>query len=185
LIPKVNYLDPDDLSFATENLNEIKADWYSEFTEKMPWLESNDIAEYNKMLSIICDQEMNDSYDSKDLPDWYEVINDFNFLVIDSTISYMAYSCKHHSFCEEDEYRLVFNSRDSSGMEIRFKEGSSFLVPYVEILYNFEGGNIIEEVIVGPCPHTVEAASSAQQFLDSKLGQGVGVIDSKIPYRYW
>lgn len=185
LIPKVDYIDPDDLSFARESLNAVKLDWRSEFIENMPWLESHNIDEYNKMLALMGVIDCAQDYDDNDIPDWYEFINTFRFFAVDTLVSSMAYKCKHHSFREEDEYRLVFNSSNSDPKIIKFKVGNTFLVPYVEVQYNFEKGNIIEEVVVGPCPHPVEAASSAQQFLDSKLGASVNVIDSKIPFRYW
>lgn len=208
LVTKVNYIDPEDLSFARKTLEDIKREWKPELLNKMPWLKSHDIEEYNKMLKkmfelnttsrgmfeIPLDTEERVYPDKVDVndgaPDWYAAINTFIFFVIDPALSIIASSWKHHSFSEEDEYRLVINRIEKTlsvldKRNIKFKEGKTFLVPYIEIPYDFRKKKIIEEVIVGPCPHPIEAASSVQQFLDLNLDNVAEVVDSKIPYRFW
>jgi len=211
MISKVEYINPDDLTLSRERLESIKnSDWKPELLKKMPWLATNDIDEYEKMLakmkelykthsgefSIPIDEfETDKNYPDKvDLndnnPDWYTAIDAFDFFVIEPTLANIAYSWKHHSFYEEEEYRLVIQRDDEllSTLEkrpVKFKEGKTFLVPYIEIPYDFKNKKIIEEVIVGPCPHPNEAASSVQQFLERNLNNAVKVIDSKIPYRFW
>ncbi len=230
LVVKVDYVDPGDLGFARKKLEDIKAEWKSEFFKKMPWLREGNVKEYNKMLRryfeledlagntrscSIGDKEIvyPDKVDEVDgNPQWYQEINKFVFFVVEPALSEIAYSWKHYSFSEESEYRYVFYRdlksqvalcrKDNTFQEIpgkmdmksfpalalrdlKFKEGKTFLVPYVEIPYDFKNKNIIDEVIVGPCPHPIEAASSVQQFLDMKLDNVVKVVDSKVPYRYW
>lgn len=208
MVTKVNYIDPDDLSFARKTLEDIKREWKPELLNKMPWLKSHNTEEYNKMLKKMYELNITSSamfdipldteervYPDKvdvndDDPDWYAAINIFNFFVIEPALSTIAYSWKHHSFCEEDEYRLVFNRVEKilsilDKRHVKFKEGKTFLVPYIEIPYDFKKKKIIEEVIVGPCPHPIEAAGSVQQFLDLNIDNVVKVVDSKIPYRFW
>ncbi|MCQ8130771.1 hypothetical protein [Methylomonas rivi] len=177
----------------------------------MPWLISNDIQEYKKMLKRMneLDEQSNgwfsialDKIDSDNFPypnyvdmndqnpAWYTAICTYDFFAIQPLLARIAYSWKDKSFSEEDEYRLIIK-RDEDILTkldkrpVKFKEGKTFLVPYVEIPYDFQNHRIIEEVIVGPCPHPIETASSAQQFLQRSLKHGVVVNNSKIPYRYW
>lgn len=207
IVTKVEYIDPDDLSFARKKLENIKhSGWKSEILRIIPWLESNNFKEYKRMLEKMyeLDKSHNGTFslnndknvysESVDMndndPGWYAMINEFAFFVIEPALTGLACSWKHHSFCEEDEYRFVTIRHDEiltrlDKRPIKFKEGKTFLIPYIEIPYEFKNKKIIEEVIVGPCPHTNEAASSVQQFLERNLSNSVNVVGSRIPYRFW
>jgi hypothetical protein len=207
LVWKVNYIDPLDMTIALETLEELKnSDWRAEFFKEMPWLEKNDREEYKKMLKRMYEldqhdstftEEDKDSYPdkvdmSKDNPAWYKVILEYEFWVALPTLSTIAISWKDHSFNEEDEHRLVLQWSERSQPEnflksrpVKFKEGKTYLIPYIEIPYDFKKNEVLKEVIVGPCPHPSEAASSARQFLAQNLKNGVTVRNSKIPFRFW
>ncbi|CAH1088559.1 hypothetical protein [Candidatus Nitrotoga sp. 1052] len=123
-------------------------------------------------------------------PGWYNAICEIDFWCIAPIISNVALTWKHHSFSEEDEYRMVYEFDESIAIKLglslkKFREGKTFLIPYVEIPYDFKKNEIIQEVVVGPCPHPQEAASSIRQFLDQNINKNFTVINSKIPYRYW
>lgn len=209
LIVDVKYIDPDDISLAKETLDAVKKD-APEWFKSMPWLQSNDVKEYAKMLKKLAELEATDwtelalelsefldeerDYPKKvdmddDHPAWYTAIHTYLFFVVRQTISSIGFGWKHHSFSEEEEYRLV-TQRDHDLLArlgkrgLKFKEGKTFLVPYIEIPYDFKNNPIIEEVIVGPCPHPAEAVSSVQQFLALHLNNKVPVVESKVPYRF-
>ena len=59
-------------------------------------------------------------------------------------------------------------------------------VPYLKVPLRLEDKVIgIRKVIVGPCPHTNEAAKSVQMLLEGECLRGVKVVSSQIPYRNW
>lgn len=212
-IHKIEYVNPANLSFAQEFIdkttNALKKDgWCSLLLKTMPWLEQNDRSEYKKMLLRM--SELDNSYsdsvsmdiieetatfptkvDMNDVdPGWYNAICAIDFWCIAPRISNVALTWKHHSFSEEDEYRLVYEFDESITTKLslspkKFREGKTFLIPYIEIPYDFRKNEIIQEVVVGPCPHPQEAASSIRQFLDQNINKNFTVVNSKIPYRYW
>ena len=84
---------------------------------------------------------------------------------------------KHDTFEEEKEWRIVAISKDKP----KFRQGKSFIVPYIEMPLIGEN-KFVEfcKIIVSPTPH-IELAKKACE----KLETGVSVIESKIPYRNW
>jgi hypothetical protein len=215
LIHKIEYVNPADSSiaraFIDKTINDIKTDdWHSMLLKTMPWLEQNDRSEYQKMLLKM--SELDDSHsvrmtnmidiieetatfptkvDMNDVdPVWYTAICTVDFWCIAPSIKNVALTWKHYSFSEEDEYRLVYEFNESIATKLnlsakKFREGKTFLIPYIEIPYDFRKNEIIQEVVVGPCPHPDEAVSSIRQFLDQNINKNFTVNNSKIPYRYW
>jgi hypothetical protein len=60
------------------------------------------------------------------------------------------------------------------------------LTPYFEVPLEWKGQLIdIKEIIVGPCPHPIEAVESVKMLLKNNGIPGVVVVASKIPYRNW
>ncbi len=95
--------------------------------------------------------------------------------VIPKILAYAPF-IKHPSFSEESEWRVVIIDRFGS----KFRQGKSFIVPYLEIPLSGEDPVRIEKAIVGPTPHKDLAKQSCSKFL------GIGnVINSDIPYRNW
>jgi len=214
-IQKIEYVNPADSSIAREfidkKINDIKKDdWHSMLLKTMPWLEQNDRSEYQKMLLKM--SELDDSHsvvmtdmtvlieetatfptkvDMNDVdPVWYTAICTVDFWCIAPSIKNVALTWKHYSFSEEDEYRLVYEFDESIATTLglspkKFREGKSFLIPYIEIPYDFKKNEIIQKVVVGPCPHPEEAVSSIRQFLNQNINKNFTVDNSKTPYRYW
>lgn len=215
LIHKIEYVNPANSSFARKyidkTINALKRDgWDSILLKTMPWLEQNDRSEYQKMLLKMCELDDSHSVEMTDMTDiientakfptkvdmndvdpvWYNAICTVDFWFIEPNIKNVALTWKHYSFREEDEYRLVYEFDESIATKLglspkKFREGKTFLIPYIEIPYDFRKNKIIQQVVVGPCPHPDEAVSSIRQFLNQNINKNFTVINSKIPYRYW
>ena len=85
---------------------------------------------------------------------------------------------------EEEEWRLVARGVRNDSL---FREGKSFLIPYIE--FGLEGKNkkidCLESVIVGPTPHPELSEQSINDLVDQHcVGYGV-TFCSKIPFRNW
>jgi hypothetical protein len=113
---------------------------------------------------------------------WYAV-----FEQIEEDLLRIAAILKHPSFEEEQEWRIVSPvlklSRDKP---IRFREGTSMLVPYYAFdLRAFEGGvKALDHVFLGPTSNIELSMNSLEQLLsqhDVKPSGGITYCD--IPYR--
>jgi hypothetical protein len=91
---------------------------------------------------------------------------------------------KHEAFKDEKEHRIVYECR---GEEIiKYREGNSMIVPYIEISPVDDNDKLpISKIIVGPTPHSELSRKSVESLLKSKKYEGVDVEISKIPYRSW
>jgi hypothetical protein len=94
---------------------------------------------------------------------------------------------KNPSFCEEQEWRIIskYYARFTIP-EIKYREGISMLVPYIEIDISPEKANepMFHEVYMGPTPnHNLSHASLATFLSSSKACNKI--ISSSIPYREW
>lgn len=70
--------------------------------------------------------------------------------------------------------------------EPEFRPGRSMLIPYLKIDLTWENQALeIPEIIVGPCPHPLEAKRSVEKLLRKEDVQKFEVKDSQIPYRNW
>lgn len=59
-------------------------------------------------------------------------------------------------------------------------------IPYFKVDLTWENQALeIPEIIVGPCPHPFEAASSVRRLLRKEGVQKFEVKNSQIPYRNW
>jgi hypothetical protein len=93
---------------------------------------------------------------------------------------------KHQAFREEAEWRLVFQLErtGTTESEPEFRPGRSMLIPYFNIGLTWDDRSLeIPEVIVGPCPHPLEAAKSVTRLLRKVGVRKFEVKNSKIPYR--
>lgn len=94
---------------------------------------------------------------------------------------------KHPSFREEREWRIVSQYYAKYTIpQIKFREGASMLVPYIEIDIgrNDSEPTLFECVYLGPSPHVELSMSALSNFLSNK-GVCNKAINSKIPYREW
>lgn len=111
------------------------------------------------------------------------------FESIGESILKIAPALKHESFREEKEWRLV--SRPISASFLKFRPGSSTLVPYYECqlsgkdLAGAKVEAVLEEIVVGPTPNMDQAVSAVEQLLHNGSFKGCRVSRSSIPYRTW
>ena len=97
---------------------------------------------------------------------------------------------KHHSFEEEEEWRLIFYHFAEKGIDeirkVKFRNGHSMIVPYVDIELECEDVKIdLDDVIVGPSPHKELSEFSTGLFLGTQNVSYKNVKLSKIPFRSW
>ena len=94
---------------------------------------------------------------------------------------------KNPSFCEEQEWRLISKYYAKYTIpEIKYREGISMLVPYIEIAISPENANepMFHEVYMGPTPNHNLSHASLATFLSSWKACN-NIISSSIPYREW
>jgi hypothetical protein len=91
---------------------------------------------------------------------------------------------KHGAFREEKEWRLISSYYPNYTLpDIKFREGASMLVPYLELPLG-ENKPYFQEIILGPSPHERLSLSALSMFLSNqKLCNKTGICD--IPYREW
>lgn len=109
------------------------------------------------------------------------------FREIESDLLRIAAVLKHPSFQEEEEWRIVSPVvTDFLHSNVRFREGTSMLVPYLEFDLRREGDNSLplEHLFLGPTASVELSMNSITLFLAQ---QGVrparGVDYCQIPYR--
>lgn len=94
---------------------------------------------------------------------------------------------KHEAFAEEREWRLIspYFSRYTVP-EIKFREGASMLVPYIELKLPENNGEEVwfEEIILGPSQHQNLSMFALSKLLSNKRLCN-RTIDCGIPYREW
>jgi hypothetical protein len=91
---------------------------------------------------------------------------------------------KHKAFKEEAEWRLISPYFPRSDIpEIKFREGASMLMPYIELSLGNELP-YFETVILGPSQHKNLSMSALSMFLSNK-GLCNSPINCEIPYREW
>lgn len=118
-------------------------------------------------------------------------MNSFNdiFEEVEENILRIAALIKHPAFVEEEEWRLVSKIICSYVTpRIKYREGVSFLVPYLEVtLPKSEDREIeIEKIYLGPTPNQNIAMQSLNMFLSkSEASPKGGIVYSCIPYRTW
>ncbi len=93
---------------------------------------------------------------------------------------------KNPSFVEEKEWRLVSHPISIGNPQVKFREGSSMLIPFFELyLTNNEGLLSIKSVTIGPTSDPEMSSQSLKAFLKSEKTKYDKVEISKIPYRSW
>lgn len=94
---------------------------------------------------------------------------------------------KHSAFEEEREWRIVSPYFEKYTVpEIKFREGSSMLMPFIEIDLSSDNGEqeLFEEVVLGPSQHASLSMSALSSYLSNKKAcKNTG--NSNIPFRKW
>jgi len=90
---------------------------------------------------------------------------------------------KHKSFSEEKEWRLISGLTSHEHPLFSFRQGASMIAPYFRFPLR-EGNDLpkIVKLVVGPTPHEILAAESADMLLRKK-GLDIEVVVSTIPLR--
>lgn len=99
----------------------------------------------------------------------------------------LATILKHPSFREEEEWRVVSPTvTDFLRSSVRFREGTSMLVPYLELNLRETGGKPLRlaHLFLGPTPNRTISMNSLSMFLSSNgIEPDQGVSYCQIPYR--
>jgi Protein of unknown function (DUF2971) len=111
--------------------------------------------------------------------------------IIAAWISGIASSFKHESFKDEREWRMIMSKPHKPMPGLRFRAGTSVLIPYIEIelnrglAFNPPVNYMIDRVVVGP---TTDPGLSCDALTSLFLSLGhpeVQIESSAIPYRHW
>lgn len=114
------------------------------------------------------------------------------FATLESDLLRLAAILKHPSFREEEEWRIISPViTDGPGTvhlesPVRFREGTSMLVPYTEfsLTQGTEQPLAIEHVFLGPTANQELSLNSLDLFLGQQgIRPGAGVDYCQIPYR--
>jgi hypothetical protein len=100
----------------------------------------------------------------------------------------LAPKFKDPSFHEEEEWRLIAIAGPAWPREVKFREGKSMIVPYIEFKLTDKKKGMplpIKEIMVGPTSHFDLSMLSVHQLLVDKHIGSCQVVTSKIPYRAW
>lgn len=98
---------------------------------------------------------------------------------------------KDKAFEDENEWRVISAGKQFSA---KFREGTSMVVPYVEIPLAgadaapteiIEPIKIIKRIFVGPTPHKMLSKKSVESLLKINKMEGCKVELSNVPYRTW
>lgn len=94
---------------------------------------------------------------------------------------------KDPAFKEECEWRIISQYYPKYTVpEIKFREGASMLVPYIEIKIGNKGTSelLFEQIIIGPTQHNNLSMSALSSYLSNKKVCSA-TASSAIPYREW
>jgi hypothetical protein len=113
---------------------------------------------------------------------YYEYLEEFRGAILQ-----VLAILKDPAFSEEREWRVVSPYFPRySGPEIKFREGASMLLPYIEI--DLSGGGedtpLFETVLLGPSQHANLSMAALSNFLSNKKACNV-TENCVIPYRKW
>ena len=113
-----------------------------------------------------------------------------------------ATTLKNEAFFEEKEWRIVLlgprlfaEESESRGTErVKFRDGALGLTPYLELpLHLRTARSPLRRIVVGPTAHMDNAVQAVKMLLDEfgirqntdDYPEGVEVVPSQIPFRYW
>ncbi len=92
---------------------------------------------------------------------------------------------KHPSFEEEAEWRVISPSyAEQACPRVKFREGTSMIVPYIELDLAENDQLRLQHVYLGPSPNSTNSINSLRMFLTRHgIDPDEGISDCKIPYR--
>jgi hypothetical protein len=100
-------------------------------------------------------------------------------------VAYVAPAVKDPAFSEEREWRVVWRRRGSR-RDIQHRQGTSFIVPFVEFpVPSVYDRLAISEVVVGPTAHAELSQEAIRSLLGSCRIPAHNVRLSRVPFRAW
>jgi len=109
------------------------------------------------------------------------------FRSVEVELLHIAALLKHPAFAEEEEWRLVASvMTDGSHPGLRFREGRSMLVPYVEfhLTEQVDQPLPLSQLFLGPTPNAPLSLQSLTLFLERQgIRPAGGIHFCEIPYR--
>lgn len=202
IVSKVKYEDENIQDGALSLINDLKENYKEIFHHLIPCLKSEDKEEINKWIDelkkldkedenyIVLDLKEYDNKIPKTSPQsnfsWQNQIRETKITALSKIQSFVE-THKHNSFHEENEWRFITKRSNTviSSPKLKFRSGKSYLIPYVDVRYPLQTEKIIEEIIIGPCPHPEDTKIALEYFLSERLDYEVNVINSSIPFRSW
>jgi hypothetical protein len=100
-------------------------------------------------------------------------------------IALLASHLKHSSFSEENEWRIIIILGDAAAEDIKFRDGRTSLIPYLELPLKWQH---INEVKIGPTSNKLLSKKAMSLFLERKVGNIFtmpNISHSETPYRQW
>lgn len=93
---------------------------------------------------------------------------------------------KDKSFEKEEEWRFVMVTGDPKDKEIKFRQGTSMVIPYKDVNISKEKDSLqIDEIMVGPTPHLELSKKAVETLLKVNDIRNCRVELSNVPYRSW
>jgi hypothetical protein len=93
---------------------------------------------------------------------------------------------KHKSFAEEREWRIISRPLPITREGFDFRAGASMLIPFFKIpLFTDTLPFQVEEVVVGPTPHSGQSRRSLQSLLVKHGCKKTKVRNTAAPFRNW
>ncbi|MBF0548531.1 MAG: DUF2971 domain-containing protein [Candidatus Riflebacteria bacterium] len=149
---------------------ELKKCLYVSHPERWDQFEEEDPG---KTISKRTNKLVNDLIKKTNPKDWQKII--------DRGIGHLTY-IKERSFKDEDEFRII-STIQFPGDKLKFREGHSNLIPYVEIELDY---SLLKRIIVGPSPNINLAEQAIRLLKDSRsFLSKIEINHSQIPFRNW
>lgn len=100
-------------------------------------------------------------------------------------IALLASHFKHPSFSEEKEWRIVVILESAADKEIKFREGFSSLIPFIELKIDRDNISLVK---IGPTSSKSLASRALSLFMEKAYGNPFSMPNiefSETPYRPW
>jgi hypothetical protein len=93
---------------------------------------------------------------------------------------------KDSSFAQEKEWRIISRPLMCTQAQFGYRHGHSTLIPYYRIPLSGRHHEMrIDEVVIGPTPHSKLACAAVKSLLVRHAIKSAEVTPSKVPYRNW
>ncbi len=104
---------------------------------------------------------------------------------IESDVLTITAILKHPSFREESEWRVISPSySEQSCAHVKFREGTSMIVPYLEFKLSQTEVLPLQHVFLGPSPNSASSINSLTMFLTRHRAMPTdGISNCNIPFR--